>query len=374
MAERLADGELDAAGRAGRPPEVEDLGRGLNRLGDRIEHLLAAERELIADLSHRLRTPITALRLEVDALPDRALAAHLEERVDSLADSVDSVIRAARRPVRSAVPRCDASAVVADRVAFWAVLAEDQGRAVSITLPHGPCPVPVDADELGARGRRAHRERLRAHADGIAFSVLVAAREDGGARVAVGDAGVGIVGTGLDRARAQRLRLDRVSVSTSPGGAWRPSAGRSASARPTSGVRRSDSTSRPDHAGPGPEGRKRRPRTGCAAAEAVRPPPAGPGGAVSRRRALRRRRCRRHRRAGRRPGPRARWRRRHRRRRGGRRLVLGWRRRPRCRRRGGCRPSGSSAASSSPLPPALGGAVASPRRRCDVVHARGRAP
>ena len=199
VAERLADGELDARVVPAGPPEVEDLGRGLNRLGDRIEHLLAAERELIADLSHRLRTPITALRLEVDALPDRTLAAHLEERVDSLADSVDSVIRAARRPVRSAVPRCDASAVVADRVAFWAVLAEDQGRAVRTTLPHGPCPVPVDADELGA-AVDALIENVFAHtADGTAFSVLVAAREDGGARVAVGDAGVGIVGTGLDR-------------------------------------------------------------------------------------------------------------------------------------------------------------------------------
>ena len=199
VAERLADGELDARVVPAGPPEVEELGRGLNRLGDRIEHLLAAERELIADLSHRLRTPITALRLEVDALPDRELAAHLEERVDTLADSVDSVIRAARRPVRSAVPRCDAAVVVAARVAFWAVLAEDQGRAVHREVADGPCPVAVDADELGA-AVDALIENVFAHTDdGVAFSVHVGAREEGGTRVAVGDAGRGVVGTGLDR-------------------------------------------------------------------------------------------------------------------------------------------------------------------------------
>ena len=199
VAERLADGELDARVEPAGPPEVVELGQGLNRLGDRIEHLLAAERELIADLSHRLRTPITALRLEVDALEDRELAAHLEERVDSLADSVDSVIRAARRPVRSAVPRCDAVAVVSARVGFWSVLAEDQGRRVDSRLDVGPRLVPVDADELGA-AVDALIENVFAHtADGVPFAVSVTARADGGTRVCVGDGGLGVSGTGLDR-------------------------------------------------------------------------------------------------------------------------------------------------------------------------------
>jgi signal transduction histidine kinase len=199
VAERLADGELDARVVPAGPPEVVELGRGLNRLGDRIEHLLASERELIADLSHRLRTPITALRLEVDGLADRDLAGQLEERVDTLADSVDSVIRAARRPVRTAVPRCDAVDVVEGRIAFWSVLAEDQGRPVHAELAPGPRLVAVDADELGA-AVDALIENVFAHTeDGVALQVLVLARSGGGTRVAVGDSGAGITGSGLDR-------------------------------------------------------------------------------------------------------------------------------------------------------------------------------
>jgi signal transduction histidine kinase len=199
VAERLADGDLAARVVPAGPPEVVELGRGLNRLGDRIDHLLASERELIADLSHRLRTPITALRLEVDAIRDPELAGHLEERLDTLADSVDSVIRAARRPVRSAVPRCDAATVVRDRVGFWSVLAEDQGRVVHTQLVGAPCPVAVDAAELGA-AVDALIENVFAHTeDGAAFAVAVGIRSDGGVRVTVGDAGAGIPGSGLDR-------------------------------------------------------------------------------------------------------------------------------------------------------------------------------
>ena len=67
-AERLGQGELDARVEPAGPPEIVEVGHVLNRLAGRIGDLLAAERELVADLSHRLRTPITALRLDADSL------------------------------------------------------------------------------------------------------------------------------------------------------------------------------------------------------------------------------------------------------------------------------------------------------------------
>ena len=67
-AERLGAGDLDARVEPAGPPEIVEVGHTLNRLAGRIVELLAAERELVADLSHRLRTPITALRLDAEAL------------------------------------------------------------------------------------------------------------------------------------------------------------------------------------------------------------------------------------------------------------------------------------------------------------------
>src|SRR6185295_13680409 len=65
VAERVGDGDLGATVTPSGPPEVASVGRVLNSLGARIAAMLTDERELAADLSHRLRTPVTALRLDV---------------------------------------------------------------------------------------------------------------------------------------------------------------------------------------------------------------------------------------------------------------------------------------------------------------------
>ena len=103
----------------------------LNRLAARIIDLLHAEREAVADLSHRLRTPVTALRLDVEALPPGAERDRLDGR-RRFAHAVDRRRDHARRAAdpRGDRRRCDATAVVADRIAFWSALAEDEDRSV----------------------------------------------------------------------------------------------------------------------------------------------------------------------------------------------------------------------------------------------------
>ena len=68
-AHRLGSGDLDARATPAALPEVREVATAVNRLAGRIGELLAAEREGAADLAHRLRTPLTALRLDVEALP-----------------------------------------------------------------------------------------------------------------------------------------------------------------------------------------------------------------------------------------------------------------------------------------------------------------
>ena len=68
--DRLAAGDLFARAAVAGPSEVRRAGAGLNRLAVRIGELLAHERETVADLSHRLRTPLTALRIDAESLRD----------------------------------------------------------------------------------------------------------------------------------------------------------------------------------------------------------------------------------------------------------------------------------------------------------------
>jgi signal transduction histidine kinase len=66
----LAAGHLASRAQVTGPPEVRQVSAGLNRLAERIGALLAHERETVADLSHRLRTPLTALRINAESLHD----------------------------------------------------------------------------------------------------------------------------------------------------------------------------------------------------------------------------------------------------------------------------------------------------------------
>ena len=127
------------------------MAAALNQLADRIGDLLAAERETVADLSHRLRTPLTALRLDVEALPDSPASRELADDVSALERTLTAVIRAARRPEREGfLASCDATAVVAARIAFWTPLAEEQGRRVTLQAPPGPVAVRCSSDDLSS--------------------------------------------------------------------------------------------------------------------------------------------------------------------------------------------------------------------------------
>jgi signal transduction histidine kinase len=215
-AERLGQGDLDARAEPAGPDEIREVGTALNRLAARIRELLAAERESVADLSHRLRTPVTALRLDAEGLADPEERARLVADVDELTRHVDAVIREARRPVREGVgARCDARGVVADRVAFWQVLADDQDRRLDRDLDLSAGTLPVRASEADlAAALDALLGNVFSHTpDGTSLAVRVRARPGGGAEVAVRDHGPGfadddVMHRGESRSGSTGLGLD----------------------------------------------------------------------------------------------------------------------------------------------------------------------
>jgi signal transduction histidine kinase len=148
-ADSLREGELETRVAERGPPEIVAMARALNRLATRIEQLLISERETVADLSHRLRTPVTALRLDAESITDPEVAERLDQHVAHLERTVDAVVRDARRPVRSNVTaRCDVAALVGERVAFWSALADEQNRSLRTWLPMRPTWARIDAVDL----------------------------------------------------------------------------------------------------------------------------------------------------------------------------------------------------------------------------------
>lgn len=125
-ADRLAAGDLDARAVPAGPPEVRSVAIALNGLAARIDELLTLERETVADLSHRLRTPLTAVRLDVEALPGSPAKDELDEHVAQLERTLTAVIQAAAG--LSARGRCRRATPVT-----WCATGSPSGRRCSRT-------------------------------------------------------------------------------------------------------------------------------------------------------------------------------------------------------------------------------------------------
>lgn len=148
-AHRLRAGELSARAQVSGTEETQELARALNGLATRNEELLAHERQAVGDLSHRLRTPVTALRLDAEAVDEPVLADRLQEHIAVLERTIDAIVKEARRPVSSDLaPQCDAVTTVRDRVDFWKPLAEDQHRRMDVNLPTAAILVPLAVEDL----------------------------------------------------------------------------------------------------------------------------------------------------------------------------------------------------------------------------------
>jgi signal transduction histidine kinase len=210
-AHQMREGDLTARAEVRGTEETEELARALNGLAERTTELIAAERAAAGDLSHRLRTPLTALRLDAEAVGDEALAARLQDHLRVLQVTVDQVVKEARRPVQSTLAaRCDAAATVATRVAFWTALAEDDDRRLSVDIATGPLFVLVSEIDL-ADLLDVLIDNVFAHtADGVAFSVglraveqtcVLVVADEGDGWSGEASPGPGHTGLGLDLAR-----------------------------------------------------------------------------------------------------------------------------------------------------------------------------
>ncbi|MFI5928603.1 ATP-binding protein [Micromonospora sp. NPDC051543] len=223
VSHRLANAELGARVVPAGPAELREVAGALNHLAGRIQVLLLQEREQVADLSHRLRTPLTALRLEAESLRDPDDAVRIAAAADGLERAVTGLIQQARwrrAPVPGAVAS-DAAAIVADRVAFWSVLAEDTGRAVHLDLAPGPLTVGVAADDLTA-AVDALLGNVFAHTpDGTPFTVRLVS-DAGEVLLTVADEGPGLppgaVQRGASAAGSTGLGLDIARRAAQSGG------------------------------------------------------------------------------------------------------------------------------------------------------------
>ncbi len=190
-ARRLEAGDFAVAPRPSGIEELDSAGLALAAAARRLEGVLARERALTADVTHQLKTPLTALSLELDGAEDRSSGldpARLRAEVDRLESTIASILALARDDSSARAPIELHPVVIAAR-ADWLRRAHAAGRAIVATGEPGTPPVRVSA--------RALRQILDvlvdnalAHGTG---TVTVATRgQPGGVEITVGDEGTAV--------------------------------------------------------------------------------------------------------------------------------------------------------------------------------------
>ncbi|MET8093315.1 HAMP domain-containing sensor histidine kinase [Micromonospora sp. NPDC005220] len=204
----IGDGDLGVRVEPTGPRELAEAGYAFNRMADRLDAARTDERELVADLSHRLRTPLTVLRLDAEALEsdDTSVGSFSQAELDrlrgirrirqaivTLEGEIDVLIKTTRKAVahEAGPAMCDVSEVVRDRMVFWAALAGDQNRPHRVNGAQLRIPAPVPRAELAAALDAVIGNVFRYTPQGTAFEVAVS-RRDGYVAIRIDDAGPGI--------------------------------------------------------------------------------------------------------------------------------------------------------------------------------------
>jgi signal transduction histidine kinase len=136
-ARRIGEGELDTrADQSHGPPEVRALAEAFNTTAVRLEHLVTAQEQFVADASHQLRTPLTALRLRLemleddqpgDAPEDLAAARHEVQRLSRLVDGLLALARAERATGAALPPPVELGPILDERCVAWQPVASERG-------------------------------------------------------------------------------------------------------------------------------------------------------------------------------------------------------------------------------------------------------
>lgn len=222
MARRLRDGDLSARAPESGPTETRTLARTLNNAAETIDTLVRSQRAFIADASHQLRTPLTALRLSLDNIADGVTDPLAREDLDLATAEVvrmnrlvSGLLTLARAEAAVGTPeRIRVPDVVDGRFEVWRAVAAERGVILRAEQPDGALEV------LASPGN------LEQVLDNVLSNALEVSPADGTVTVRISKAGEQVMidvsdeGPGLPAADQNRAfdRFWRGTGATGPSG------------------------------------------------------------------------------------------------------------------------------------------------------------
>ena len=140
MASKFSDGDLTARSPVTGPAETRTLAHTLNQGAERLDTLVASQRIFVADASHQLRTPLTALRLSLDNIADGVDDEFVREDVEQataevvrMSRLVNGLLVLARAEAKVTAPEpLRLLDIVEERLDVWRPAADERGVHIAL--------------------------------------------------------------------------------------------------------------------------------------------------------------------------------------------------------------------------------------------------
>jgi signal transduction histidine kinase len=215
---------LEALPAAGLPDEVAPLVEALNALLGRLGQSLETQRAFVADAAHELRSPLTALKLQLELLrragPESERGAALNALAEGIARAsrlVEQLLTLARSEPGAAPPALqplDLGELVREALAGVVPAAEARGTTLEL---RADTPVPIDGDRaaLTALVRNLADNAVRYSPRGAKVEVQASFGEGGLPELHVDDSGPGIPPEERERVFARFYRRGQADESGS---------------------------------------------------------------------------------------------------------------------------------------------------------------
>ena len=183
--DELGAGELSVRVDVEGNDEVAELARSFNRTADRIEHLVEAQRDLLASASHELRSPLARMRVAVELLGDERpeLLQKVSRDIAELDELIEELLLASRLQTIDQLERLET-------VDLLGLLAEEAARS-GATVTGEPVNIQGDARML-RRLLRNLLENARRYGNDSPIEASIADRGEAGALLRICDRGPGV--------------------------------------------------------------------------------------------------------------------------------------------------------------------------------------
>jgi signal transduction histidine kinase len=196
-ARRVAGGDLDARARVEGSSEQREVAAAFNEMTERLARALRSQREFVANASHQLRTPLTGLRLRLEAASVKASDPEVERELGAaeretirLARLLTELLTLARERERPEPERVGLAEVVRAGHERWEGPAQTGGRRLAVRGDGEPV---VEATEADLAVVLDNLVENALNYSPIDSTVTIEWGSDGGAgRLAVLDEGPGI--------------------------------------------------------------------------------------------------------------------------------------------------------------------------------------